>query len=109
MIERGMLRVPALLKLAKGMPCQNCRAEDGTVVSAHSNMQEHGRGKDNPSHDCYNAWLCGRCHAWYDHGSFGKDPSGLYEPTRIDKAEMFLRAMLRTWLELWRRNLVRVA
>jgi len=107
--QRGMLRIPALLKYAKGMPCQNCRADDGTVVAAHSNMQEHGRGKDNPAHDCFHAWLCVRCHSWLDHGSVGLDPTGLYEPTRAGKVEMFMRAMCRTWYELWRRNLVRVA
>jgi len=34
--QRGMLRIPKLLALAKGMACQNCRADDGTVVAAHS-------------------------------------------------------------------------
>lgn len=108
-LSRGMFRCPKLTALANGMRCQNCGAEDDTIVAAHSDLQEHGRGKDNPSHDCFHAWLCVRCHHWLDHGSVGRDPSKLYECTREGKRDMFFRAMHRTWLELWRRKLVVVA
>lgn len=108
-IPRGMFRCPSLLRLANGMRCQNCGREDGTVVAAHSDEQAHGRGKDNPAHDCFHAWLCARCHFWYDHASTGRDPTKVYDCTREDKHLMFMRAMHRTLLELWRLGLVRVA
>ena len=98
----------ALLDLAKDKPCANCYAQDDTVVAAHSNMQEHGRGHAHQSHDCYVAWLCVRCHHWLDHGST-VDPTGIYEATRQAKAEMFRRAMDRTWRFMWERELVKVA
>lgn len=109
LLDRGMVRIRALLDLARGKPCQNCGADDGTTVAAHSNDQEHGRGKDLQSHDCFHAWLCVRCHHWYDHCGFGLDPTKTFEPTREGKRQMFRRAMNRTLLELWRRKLVRVA
>ena len=96
----------ALLDLAEGKPCMNCGREDGTVVAAHSNRSEHGRGKDHKSHDCFSAWLCWRCHSWYDHGGIGKDPTGIYQAARGDKDEMFSRAMERTWRSMWERGLI---
>lgn len=97
-----------ILDLAEDRPCMNCGAQDKTVVAAHSNMQEHGRGHAHQAHDCYVAWLCWRCHSWLDHGS-GQDPTGMYECTKADKAEMFRRAMEKTWLEMWAHELVKVA
>ena len=87
----------------------NCGLNDGTVVAAHSNLLAHGRGHAHQSHDCYVAFLCWRCHSWLDHGGAGYDPTGLYEPTRECKTEMFRRAMDKTWLYLWANELVRVA
>ena len=81
---------------------------DQTVVAAHSNLQEHGRGHAHPSHDCYHAWLCWRCHSWLDHGA-GADPTGVYQATKQDKGEMFRRAMDRTIRYLWEKELVKVA
>lgn len=107
-IQRGMFRCRKLLDDAKGKRCQNCGAADGTVVCAHSDEQGHGRGKDNPSHDCFTAWLCVRCHSWYDAGR-GSDPTGVYDDTRDDKRLMFRGAMDRTTLERWRLGLVRTA
>lgn len=108
-LPKGMFRSPRLLALARDQVCQNCKAQDGTVVAAHSNGQAHGRGKDNKAHDCFFAWLCIRCHDFYDRASTGMDPTGVYKPTREDKQEMFVRAMHRTWFELWRLQLVKVA
>jgi hypothetical protein len=101
-------RHEALLRLAKGKPCMNCGAQDDTVVAAHSNLQEHGRGHAHQAHDCYHAWLCWRCHSFLDHGST-TDPTGTYKATREDKAEMFRRAMDRTWRFLWEKALVKIA
>lgn len=98
-----------LLDLAEDKDCKNCSRQDGTIVAAHSNLQEHGRGKDHPSNDCYHAWLCWRCHSWLDHGAVSPDPSGLYQATREDKALMFRRAMEKTLLHQWTHGLIKVA
>lgn len=97
-----------LLRLARGKPCANCGAQDDTVVAAHSNMQEHGRGHAHKSHDCFVAFLCVRCHSFYDAGK-GKDPTGIYSDSRQDKAEMFRRAMDKTWRFCWEKELICVA
>lgn len=101
-------RNPRLLELAKDKPCANCGAQDQTVVAAHSNLQEHGRGHAHQAHDCYHAWLCWRCHSFLDHGC-GRDPTGLYEGKRTDKELMFRRAMERTIRYLWEQELIKVA
>lgn len=111
LLERGMFRSRALLDTAhKVQRCMNCGAHSTEGCEpAHSDLQEHGRGKDLKSHDCFFAALCHACHAWLDAGGVGKDPSERFEPNREGKREMFVRAMHATWLELWRRKLVRVA
>lgn len=108
-IVKGMFRDTKLVALANGLPCQNCGCDDGSVVGAHSNLSEHGKGKGLKAHDCFWAALCHRCHGWLDNqGGFGKDPSGIYEMTTDGKREMFVRAMHRTWLSIWRIGLVKV-
>lgn len=101
-------RCRKLLDLAEGKHCMNCNAMDGTIVAAHSNLQEHGRGHAHQSHDCFHAWLCVRCHHWLDHGK-GMDPTGVYADSRDDKTLMFRKAMERTWRFMWENELVKVA
>lgn len=109
-MTKGMYRNRALLDCAHEIErCTNCGAHRGDCEPAHSNLQEHGRGKDNKAHDCFFAALCHACHSWLDAGSGRKDPSNIYEATREGKREMFFRAMHRTWLELWRLAKVRIA
>jgi hypothetical protein len=109
-LPRGMFRSRALLDCARDLPCGNCGTEDGTVVAAHSNLGEHGKGKGLKAHDCFFAALCAACHFWLDNqGGSGKDPTAIYLGNQDGKREMFIRAMHRTWLELWRRKLVRAA
>ena len=103
-----MFRSRKLLDLADGAHCMNCLAQDGTVVAAHSNHLDHGRGHAHKSHDCYIAFLCYRCHAFLDHGS-KNDPTGTYQATKEDKREMFRRAMDKTWLYLWMTDRVKVS
>lgn len=55
-----------LLKLSSGQACVNCGAQDGTVVSAHSNF---GKGMGIKASDATVMHLCFRCHAEYDQGS----------------------------------------
>lgn len=111
-IERGMYRNRALLDLAAKLEtCAHCGrwTGEGCLAPAHSNLGEHGKGKGLKAHDCFWAALCDRCHKWFDNqGGLGKDPTGMYENTAADKRVAFLRAMARTWLELWRRGRLRV-
>ena len=105
-----MYRDRKLLDKAREIPCQNCRNDDGTVVAAHSNQSKHGKGKGLKAHDCFMAALCHRCHSWLDNsGGHDLDPTGVYQPTREDKAAMFDRAKDRTLLEFFQRGYIVVA
>ncbi len=101
-------RSPILLRQARDQSCVHCGADDGTIVAAHSNMPEHGKGQSIKANDCFIAHLCGNCHRWLDQGS-GMDPTGLYSDSREDKREMFRRAMDRTTLRLWQNKRIKVA
>lgn len=101
-----MFRSRKLLDLARGESCVNCGAEDGTIVAAHSNRPEHGKGQSLKAHDCYIAFLCARCHGWLDQGS-GMDPTHTYQGNRDEKREMFATAMDRTTLRLWQRKKIK--
>lgn len=57
-----MFRSPKLLKHAKGSSCKRCMNAYETVVPAHSNWHEHGKGTSLKAHDCFVAFLCQRCH-----------------------------------------------
>ena len=57
----------------------------------HENGIEAGKGQSHKSQDHRHFCGCNACHAWYDYGCNGKDPSGRYEPTWEGKTEMFNR------------------
>jgi hypothetical protein len=100
-----------LLDLARDKLCMNCggaKCPKDTVVAAHSNLQEHGRGYAHQAHDCFHAWLGIFCHQWLDHGK-GMDPTGVYSDSREDKAMMFRRAMDKTLRFLWENELIGVS
>lgn len=97
---------PKIHAHANGQKCQNCGADDGTVVFAHSNMAEHGHGRGIKSHSLFGAFLCHNCHSWLDQGK-GRDPSGIWQGDRIDKREMFLKAMFKTQVILLRDGVIR--
>jgi hypothetical protein len=59
----------AYLDIARSMPCVACGADDGTIVPAHSNLQEHGRGSHRRADDYAVMWLCARCHYELDYGT----------------------------------------
>ena len=64
-----MYRNKKLLEIVRQSPCQNCGAEDGTVVAAHSNQLRDGKGRGIKASDFRIAALCFRCHYNYDQGS----------------------------------------
>ena len=75
-----------LLNDARGQSCKHCGINDGTVVNAHSNWYEHGKGASIKAHDYYTAHLCYSCHAWLDQG----------KASREEKRDMWYRAFERT-------------
>lgn len=84
-------RSKKLLDAARGQACVMCGAMDGTIVSAHSNLMEHGKGKGLKAHDFAVAWLCHRCHSALDQG---KDMS------RDERRDFMLTAIVRTHLKM---------
>lgn len=90
------VRSPALLKACREIPCQNCGRTDGTVVAAHSNQAEHGKGRGIKASDVYVAALCTWCHTDLDQGS---------RMNRAERVSMWTTAHVRTVAELQRLNL----
>lgn len=88
-----------LLDLARDQPCVMCKSQDGTVVAAHSNLLEHGKGKGLKAHDGMAAWLCYRCHSQYDQGS---------TMSREERRDFILTAICRTYMEMWNQELIEV-
>jgi Putative nuclease YbcO/Protein of unknown function (DUF968) len=81
-----------LLDLARGQPCVMCGRDDGTVVAAHSNLMEHGKGKSIKAHDAATAHLCFVCHTEIDQGK---------EMSREERRDFMLTAIVRTILRLF--------
>lgn len=88
-----------LLDMAEGQCCVMCGAQDGTVVAAHSNLSEHGKGMGIKAHDCMVAWLCYRCHAEYDQGR---------RMSREERRDFILTAICKTHQEMWIKGLIGV-
>ncbi len=63
-------RSPELLKACRTIPCQHCGTSDGTIVAAHSNWSEHGKGRSIKASDQFVAALCYACHSELDQGPF---------------------------------------
>lgn len=89
-----------LLDLAKGQRCVMCGADDGTIVSAHSNLGEHGKGWGHKADDSMVAWLCHRCHTEYDQG---------HKMSKEEKRDFILTAIAKTYREMWIKELIGVA
>lgn len=88
-----------LLGLARDQACVMCGSQDGTVVSAHSNLPEHGKGMGLKADDSMIAWLCHRCHSELDQGK------GM---ARAEKRDYTLTAICRTYREMWKQGLIGV-
>lgn len=86
------IRVPKLTRLADGESCVMCGAQDGTIVWAHSNLLDHGKGTSIKAHDPMGAFLCRECHFQYDQGG---------KMSRAELREFILTAIARTHLRLW--------
>lgn len=66
-----MYRNKKLLELARQCPfCNGCgKANDSTIVAAHSNQLRDGKGRGLKAHDYRISALCYNCHYTYDQGS----------------------------------------
>lgn len=104
-------RLRKLLDLAHEVTeCTNCDAWVAHGCEpAHENGISAGKGQSIKSQDHRHAAMCHACHAWYDSGSVGLDPSQRYQPTREDKQEMWTRAFKATLDLYWRNNWLKVA
>ena len=89
----------ALLKLARGQRCVMCGADDETIVSAHSNLGEHGKGMGIKADDSMVAWLCHKCHTNLDQG--GKMNSD-------ERRDFTLTAICKTYREMWLKGMLEV-
>ena len=69
-----------------------CGREDDTIVSAHSNLLEHGKGRGLKAHDGMMAWLCMSCHSELDQGK---------TMTRDERRDFMLTAICKTYQRLW--------
>lgn len=85
-------RCKKIREMAKGEACTHCGANDGTIVAAHQNGLQAGRGMGMKAHDFYVAYLCSDCHDQYDS-------SRLHFAKEIREIH-FLRAMQKT-MAIW--------
>ncbi len=98
-----------LLDLAHNIArCTNCDAFCSGCEPAHENGVEAGKGFGIKAHDNRHAALCHACHAWYDQGR-GSDPTGCYDGTKPDKADMWNRAHKRTFDLYWGQGWLKLA
>jgi len=91
------MKIRKFLDLAEGQACVMCGCDDGTVVAAHSNLLEHGKGKGIKAHDGMSAWLCYRCHTEYDQGKL---------MDREARRDFILTAICRTYMKAWEQELI---
>lgn len=86
-----MYRNKKLLEVVRQSPCQNCGAQDGTIVAAHSNQLRDGKGRGIKADDFRIAALCFRCHSELDQGT---------KMSRAERVELWEEAHRKTvgWL-----------
>lgn len=94
-----IFRKRSLLDLARDQACVMCGAQDGSIVWAHSNLLEHGKGKGQKAHDGMGAFLCYRCHYEYDQGK---------RMSKEERRDFVLTAICRTYQRLWDQELIGV-
>lgn len=92
-LSRGNFRSRKLLDAAKDAPVCFCcgKQNDGTVVMAHANWHEYGKGKGIKAHDWAVAAICYECHSQLDQGN---------TMSNEDKKHVWIRAHILTlaWL-----------
>ena len=101
-----MYRSPALLKLARGAPCLVaiegiCTGNRESVVAAHGNWQNLGKGVGLKAHDCFIAFACQACHDAIDGRT--------HHIPKADRRYYWQRGFERTVLYLFENAKVKVA
>jgi uncharacterized protein with NRDE domain len=98
--KQPRILMPKWLQAASGELCTwpGCGVDDNTIVAAHSNEQNDGKGIGKKSHDLFIAFLCQHCHHEYDYGKY---------LTREAKSMNFNSAMKKTWLRLYQKGLIK--
>ena len=90
-----------LLDCAKYAPkCMCCdKYNDGTVVMAHANWSEYGKGASIKAHDWAVAAMCYACHSELDQGS---------KLSKEDRKDTWIRAHIKTFEWLFREGFLKV-
>lgn len=135
MLKQPYHRSEKLRALARGQPCMvadvfdrdlmpwPARHDPATVVWAHSNLPEHGKGKSIKAHDCFGFLACAECHAEIDQGTRLARPARQHiqrEAMKLTRVYLIacghiLGAGVReveddaAWLEGWRSGRIRLA
>jgi hypothetical protein len=91
--KRVPVRSRLLLEACRALPCQHSGVRDGTVVAAHSNWAEHGKGKGIKADDNRVAALCYAVHMELDQGT---------RWTRQERRQIWWDAHVKTVRELIR-------
>lgn len=90
LLKREPIRSRHYTDAARGQACSMggpwCNGDTSTVVFAHSNFQEDGKGIAQKADDLFGADICSECHRWLDEGPASRDA----------KRDAFHRAMKRT-------------
>ena len=94
--KRVPIRSRKLLEACREIPCQVSGVQDGTVVAAHSNWAEHGKGKGVKADDNRVASLSYAVHMELDQGS---------RWTRMERRKIWWDAHVKTVQELCKRGL----
>jgi hypothetical protein len=102
--KRKPFRSRKLLDSARGEDCTMeipgvCNHDSETVVFAHSNLSEDGKGIGQKADDCFGAYACSACHTWLD----------AHKSSREYEIYMFTRALKRTWRRMLDKGVLRVS
>jgi hypothetical protein len=68
-----------------------CGAEDGTIVAAHANWSDFGKGMSHKASDAAIAFLCFHCHSQIDQGS---------KLSKEARRAFWMEAAVKTWVWL---------
>ena len=98
-IRPHIIRSRLLRRLASGKACVMCGIQDGTIVLAHSNLLEHGKGFSQKSSDLMGAWLCAECHYEYDQGK---------NMSKAEKRDFILTAICRTIMQISKEEIIQI-
>jgi len=100
MQRKPPIRSQNIRDAASGEPCAHCGRKDDTVVAAHYQgigSARLGKGRGQKPGDLFVAFLCSRCHDYFDSYAAGNDP---------ERAIDFALAVFETQDRLWRAGII---